>query len=105
MEIRKLIKSNFGVDLPIEGGIGDSIENPVIIEATFSNYVWAEHAYVKYFCLQKNIKWQSLGQKLISHNGKKIDVIEIVTFITIETEETTKNESFYFDITEFFERL
>ncbi len=44
MIFREIIKTQFGVDLPISGGIGNSIDNAVVIERTLLNdYVSVEN--------------------------------------------------------------
>lgn len=69
MNIRELIKKDFGVDLPIKGGTGNSIKNPIIIEKTEMNdYVGTEYAVLKYLGLGRRIEWRNLSQELLVNN-------------------------------------
>ena len=63
MIFREIIKTQFGVDLPISGGIGNSIENAVVIERTpLNDYVSVEHQVLKYIALVREL----LDWKIIS---------------------------------------
>jgi hypothetical protein len=47
MNLKELLEKDFGVKLPISGGIGYSIENAIIIHrATINNYVGTEHIFL-----------------------------------------------------------
>lgn len=80
MSIRELIKLDFGVDLPIKGGTGTSIDDPLIIEYTEGNdYIRAEYDFLKFIGLGRGIEWKASEQKLLFHNEKIIDKIKIET--------------------------
>ncbi len=102
MNIRDLIKEDFGADLPINGGSGNSIESAVVIERSgfINDYVSTEYDYLKYIGLGRGIEWKSLGQELITHNNRTIEKIKIETKETTETEIITQIETYYFDITD-----
>ena len=101
MDIRKLLKKDFDIDLPIKGGAGNLIDNPVIIERTrLNDYVAVEHMVLKYLGLGRNIDWKIISQELIQNNDREIDKIKIETISTTEEEIITQIENYYFDITE-----
>ncbi len=102
MFLRELIKNDFGVDLPIKGGMGNSIDNPIIIEKSgfINDYVATEYAVLKYLGLGRRIEWKTLGQQLLTHNNRTIDKIKIETKEATEEEIITQIENYYFDITE-----
>jgi hypothetical protein len=104
MSIRELINKDFGVDLPIEGGNGNSIDNPVIIikEGNLNDPVGVEYAYLKYLGLGRRIAWKTLDQELLFHEDRKIDKIRIETKETTDAEIITQIEVYYFDITKVF---
>lgn len=104
MTVRELIHKDFGVDLPIKGGPGNTLEHPVIIEYQgFPNdYVGTEHAYLKYLGLGREIEWERTGQRLLTRNNRKIDEISIRCVKVKDGMMSIKNEKFYFDITECF---
>lgn len=103
MTIKELIKMDFGVDLPISGGFGNSIDSPIIIYRTdLNDYVGTEHFILKCLGKGRRIEWKIIEQTLLNHNGKKIDKIKIETKQTTEIEIITQIENYYFDISECF---
>jgi len=104
MTIREMLKEDFGVDLPIKGGSGNSIDNPVILIKTEgpNAYVDVEYAYLKYLGLGRSIEWKTLSQELVFHGDRKIDKLRIETKQHTDTEIITQIEAYYFDITEVF---
>ena len=104
MNVREMLKEDFGVDLPIKGGFGNSIDNPVILikEGQLNDYVAVEYSYLKYIGFGRRITWETLGQELITHGDRKIDKIKIKTRQPTETGLITQVENYYFDITDVF---
>jgi hypothetical protein len=101
MTIRELIKKDFGVDLPVKGELGNSIDNPLIIERTkINDYVSTEFAFLKYIGIGRRITWKLISQALMSHNGRMIDKVKIETKQITETEVITQIENYYFDISD-----
>ncbi len=101
IDIRALLKTDFGVDLPIRGGSGNSIDNPVIIEKiALNDYVGTEYAFLKYIGRGRRISWKPIGNVLMTHNGRKIDKIRM-QFLGMPAGQD-KIENYYFDITECF---
>ena len=105
MKIRELIRKDFGVDLPIKGGSGNSIEDPLEIELTeINDYIGAEYAFLKFLGIGRGIEWRVMEQALLHHNDRKIDKIVIETKEFTEDEIITQTENYYFDITECFKK-
>lgn len=103
MSLKDILKSDFGVELPISGGYGNAIENAIIIHRIGMNdYVGTEHFILKCLGKGRGIEWKILGQELLSHDDKKIDKIKIETKETTEHEIITQIENYYFDISECF---
>jgi hypothetical protein len=98
MNVRDLIKNDFGVDLPIKGGIGNSIDDPVIVEqvSPINDYVGTEYAYLKYIGIGRGIEWETVAQQLLTHSGRKMDKIKIETKQMPETEIITQIEKLLF---------
>lgn len=104
MTVRELIKLDFGVDLPIKGGNGNSIDNPVIIEYVIPNdYVAVEYDYLNFLCRGRRLpEWKVIKQSLFLNNERKIDQLK---FQYPEWENGRKfivTENYYFDVTECF---
>ncbi len=103
MTLKDLITEDFGVELPISGGYGNSIENAIIIQKDgINDYIGTEHFILKCLGIGRQIKWKILGQELINLNNTKIDKIKIETEELTESEIITQIENYYFDITECF---
>lgn len=103
MTLRELLKLDFGVDLSISGGFGNSIDNPIIIHRTdINDYVGTEYFILKCLGNGRKIEWKVINQELISQNNKKVDKIKIETKQTTEFEIITQIENYYFDISDCF---
>ncbi len=102
MEIKELFKKDFGVDLPISGGRGNSITSPVIIypEGVVNDYVGVEYAFLNCLGIGRGIQWSIVGQELLLQGGRKIDKIKIKTVRQTSSDSVTQIENFYFDITD-----
>jgi len=101
--IRELIRNDFGVDLPISGGSGNSIDNPVVIDKHDPpDYTSVEYAFLKYIGIGRGIKWKLIKQELLEHEGKSYDKLKIKTVQQTEDEVITQIENYYFDISNFF---
>jgi hypothetical protein len=106
ISLRKLINEDFGIDLPIKGSTGNSIENPVIIEWTPNDdFVSVEFAYLRCIGMARGIEWKFISQKQMNHDGRKIDRLTIKTRQFGVSEIITQQENYYFDITEWTEKL
>jgi hypothetical protein len=103
MDIKNLLLKDFGVNLPISGGLGNSIDNPIIIHREgLNDYVGTEYTVLKFVGQSRGVKWEKTGQELISYNGRRIDQIKIKTEVTTDEEIITQEENYYFDITDCF---
>ena len=103
--MRNQIFKDLGVLLPISGGIGNSIENAIVIEKTdvpFHTAVWVSYTYLDCIFNGRNVTYERIGQALLGRNGKKIDKISCITKELTETQIITQTENYYFDITQFW---
>ncbi len=103
IKLKELLKNDFGIDFPISGGTGNSIDNPIVIHRTGSNdYTATEYAILRCLGIGRRIDWKLLRQSLIHQNGKVFDQMKIETRMVTEDEIITCIENYYFDITECF---
>lgn len=101
MDIKNLLLKDFGIDLPISGGFGDSIDNPIIIHREgINDYVGTENDVLKFLAQGRRVEWEKIGQSLLSQNGRNIDKIKIKTVQITNDEIISQVENFYFDITD-----
>lgn len=99
--LKEIIKSNFGFDLPISGGAGNSISNAIFFhKSDAKNYVDMEYYILKCLCQIRNIDWKMNKQELIEADNRKFDRISIETRPKKGHEGETRIESYYFNITE-----
>ena len=104
MNLKDLLLQDFGADLPISGGLGNSRDSPIVVhKATPNDYGQTEYIVLQCLGLGLGIEWNLLQQSLLSHNDRKIDQIKIETTEVTGEEVVTQIENFYFDITECFE--
>jgi hypothetical protein len=70
MILNDLLKTDFGIDLPISGGLGNSIDNAIIIHRSGVNdYLRTEYSILECLGKVKGIEWEVLEQALLKHNG------------------------------------
>jgi hypothetical protein len=99
----QMLKKIFGVevDLPIAGGFGKSINEPVIIESqTGGNYRQVERDYINYICKCMHLNWELIQHELIPFGELRIEKVKFKTQETTPKKIIIKKEEYYFDITD-----
>jgi hypothetical protein len=103
--LKEIIFQVFGVTLPIRGGMGDSMENAVIIERIlpFTDYVSIEHEVVNFIVKGRDLhSWEMIKQQLLFENGKTYDKLEVNVVSNQEGKLVQHTENYYFDISDCF---
>ncbi len=103
--LKEIIFQAFGATLPISGGMGNSMENAVIIERTmpFNDYVSIEHEVVNFIAKGREVQsWRKIKQQLLFENGKTYDKLEVEVVINKNGKVLNQTENYFFDITECF---
>ena len=103
--LKEIIFQVFGINLPIRGGMGDSIANAVIIERNDPMNDYVSVAYKVIDCIVKGREyksWSLIRQQLIFENNKKYDKLEVTVVFAKEGKMFQQNENYFFDITECF---
>ncbi len=95
LTIKEQIKKDFGVDLPILGGDGQSIDNPIIIDPKCKDWSSVEYSYVKLINQALGRSWKVVNTSLIEHNGHKIDQLKLA----IDGDDENFY-NYYFDVTD-----
>ena len=91
MDIKKIVKCRCGIELPIKGGIGNSVNNPIKIIGTFNN-VGVENSFIT--CMIGR-NWIKVGQELILTQPKQtIDLIKV----DVHHKNGFHRLHFYFDV-------
>jgi hypothetical protein len=71
LTIKKIVKCRCGIELPVSGGIGNTINNPVKILSGF-NIIAVQNSFIT--CMVRRI-WSKIEQRLIETDSKTIDII------------------------------
>ena len=101
INLRELLKRDFGIDFPISGGTGNSRDNPIVIARQVPNdYTAVEYGILRCLGVGRRVQWRIKQQTLISHGDRMLDQVKIEIIETTETEIITQTENYYFDITE-----
>jgi hypothetical protein len=103
--LKEIIFQVFGVTLPIRGGMGDSMENAVIIERIlpFIDHVSIEHEVVNFIVKGRDLhSWKMIKQQLLFENGKTYDKLEVNVVSNQEGKLVQHTENYYFDISDCF---
>lgn len=103
MTLKTILKNDFDLDLPISGGSGLSIDDPVVIERSgINDYVSTEHTLLKYLAKKRQVQYELVGQALLSHQGRRLDRITIQTIDSSTEGVRGETAHYYFDITDCF---
>lgn len=105
INLRELLKADFGMDFPISGGTGNSKDSPIVIHYQEPNdYVGVEYGVLRCLGIGRRIEWKLIQQTLLNCDGRRIEQMKIETKETTATQIITQVENYYFDITECFGR-
>ena len=101
MDIQELLKKTFNVDLPISGGMGNSIEEAVILEfaGPLNDYVSLEYQVLDLISMGRDVRWELKGQELIVKDGRKYDKLTIAIKGIHGNPMPLQLEYHYYDIT------
>jgi hypothetical protein len=101
MDIRELIKKAFNEDLPISGGMGNSIEAAVILESAgpLYDYVSLEYHVMDLISKGRDVSWELKGQELIVKEGRKYDKLMVAVNGINGNPMPLQIEYHYYDIT------
>jgi hypothetical protein len=101
MDIKELIKKAFNVDLPISGGMGNSIEQAVILESAgpLNDYVSLQYQVMDLISMGRDVSWELKGQELIVKAGRKYDKLMVAVKGINGNPMPLQLENHYFDIT------
>ena len=101
MDIRELLMKAFNKDLPISGGMGNSIEEAVVLESAgpLNDYVSLEYQVMDLISQGRDVKWELKGQELIIKDARKYDKLTVAVKGINGNPMPLMLEYHYFDIT------
>lgn len=90
--------------MPISGGSGNSIDDPIKIEPTglMTDFVGTEYAIIKYLSIIRGLITKPNEQGLLFHGEKVIDKITCMTLQKMNEEMVSSSETYFFDITDVY---
>lgn len=95
LSLREKIKRDFGEDLDISGGGGQTIGDPIVINESCKDYVGMEYYVIKLIYSAMGVNYKVAKQTLLDNDDKKIDQIKLA----VESDDDNFY-NFYFDVTE-----
>ena len=105
INLREMLKADFGIDFPISGGTGNSRDNPIIIHHRVPNdYVAVEYGVLRCIGVGRRVEWKLLENSLFHHLGRRIEQMKIETKHVADDMLVTRVENYYFDLTDCFGR-
>jgi len=101
MDIRELLMKAFNKDLPISGGMGNSIEAAVVLESAgpLNDYVSLEYLVMDLISQGRDVKWELKGQELVVIDARKYDKLAVAVKGINGNPMPLHQEYHYFDIT------
>lgn len=104
MTLKEIIRKEFGTNLPISGGMGNSIDKAIVINNLdpMMYCVSIEHEVLKYIGMIRGVEFDLILQELLFHEEKTIDKLKVKTTKMADGKTEVHEEDFYFDITAFF---
>ena len=101
--LKEMLLADFGVDLPISGGIGNSRDAPIVIHYQQPNdYVAVEYAVLRLLGIGRGIEWKFLQNTMFPHGERRLEQMKIEAVWEEGSDRITQIENFYFDITDCF---
>lgn len=101
MTLKAMLQQDFGIDLPISGGSGRTLDNPIIMERRgINDYVGTERMLLTYLMKKREVEWIWKKQAFLMHGDRKLDEITIQTMDITTEGATVQLEQYYFDITD-----
>lgn len=94
LSLREMIKKEFGTELPISGGDGNSIESAIVIDQAHEDWSDVEYACLKYINQLLGRSWKLIKTTIIEKDGRKFDQMKLEV-----NGDDSNYYNYYFDIT------
>lgn len=94
-----MLKRDFNFDLNIDGGFGQTRDDPVVVlDTNPTDASMTQMQVLKGLGMGRGILWRILGRNSLDVGQANIEQIEIETIELTESEIITQQESYYFDV-------
>jgi len=105
INLRELLLADFGIDLSISDGTGNSESSAIVVHYREpNNYVATEYAVLRVLGVGRRINWEHLRAHTYEKGGRRLEQMKIQTQWIEGENRITQVENYYFDITECFGR-
>jgi hypothetical protein len=101
MDIRELIRKAFNEDLPISRGIGNCIEEAVILDSggPMNDYLTLEYRVMDLISKGRDVSWELKRQSLVVKDDRQYDKLEVAVKGINGNPMPLRLEYHYYDIT------
>lgn len=101
MSLKKKLKDELDIDLPISGGMGKSKVDPIIIEEIGrNNYVRYQYQVIDSLGKSEGFSWKVVRQELLNTNKRYLD--RMIVEIQWDDHSDKEVREYYFDISNYF---
>ncbi len=102
--LREMLRGDWGDDLPIAGGFGQSAKDPIVVTASGAEVVARTQMHVlRGLGRGRRIIWRTLGRRF-TDDFPGVEQFKIKTVQTTPTEVITQIENYYFDVSALLEK-
>ena len=99
MNLKDLLKRDFGYDLKISGGFGQSRADLIVVVASHpADASLTEMLVLRGIGKGRGILWRTLERTQLKHEGMSLEQVKIETKAVSDTEIITQRENYYFDV-------
>src|SRR5215211_1494014 len=99
LELKSILKRDFGLDLKIAGGLGGAAEDAIVITSSDPFEAAAtEMSVLRGIGKGRGLLWRTLARVAVESGGKWVDQVTIETKDVKSTEIVTLRENYYFDV-------
>lgn len=99
VNIREMLKRDFGLDLHISGGLGQRRDDPIVIQDTSPlSASITELQVLRGIGMGRRVLWRTLARTPIQDDSTTLEQVKIETKEVTNTEVITQVENYYFDI-------
>ena len=103
INLHEMLLEDFGIDLPISGGTGNSESSPIVIHYRDPNdYVATEYTVLRMLGVGRRITWELLQEHTYEKARRRLEQMKIRAQWIEGENRITQVENYYFDITECF---
>lgn len=97
--LKELLRRDFGKDLKISGGAGNSVDDPVIIDVQSPHDAsWTEMEVASCIYGRLGWHWRAVGRTKLEEGGKRIEKLSCEVKYLEGDQLVTETRNFYFDL-------